>query len=197
MSREKLVSPRSTDASETLQALRRLHGLGIRRLGTVWFPLYAYGAIFLGAAPVALIVHRNHLLPYMLTGLCIASVLTARHYRRRADSEGVYVSVVPWLAISIVMMVAGGVAAIAGSELGSDFLSTAAPFLVVASFFLIFSAVARSRFLFTISVLMVLCSIVAVPLASGDGRVALQFGLFGAVLVASASIQLRKDRRRA
>jgi hypothetical protein len=80
--RDETIAVRPLAARQALDDVRRLQGLGRRRLGTVWFPLSVFGLIYLGAVPLALVVHRNHLGPYFAVALVIGSFVTARHYKR-------------------------------------------------------------------------------------------------------------------
>jgi hypothetical protein len=182
-------------AREELQELTRLHAEGRQRMASVWYPLYVFGVIYLGVAPLAVLIHRDHLAPYFLVALCVGSVLTARHYRHRSDVEGVQTRVVPWLATSIVMTVSGGVASVTGFSIGSEFLDTAGPFLVVASFFLAFAIIVHSRLLLVDAFAMVLICEVAGSFAHGNGRVALQASLYGVLLLGSARLQQMTEDR--
>lgn len=181
-------------AQRTLEDITRLQDEGLRRIGSVWFPLYTFGFIYLGMAPLAVTIHRNHLAPYFLVCLCIGSILTARHYRRRGDADGLETRVVPWLATSILMTVGGGVASVTGFQIGSVFLNTAGPFLVVASFFLAFAIIARSRLLVVDAFIMVLFSALSGAFASGDRRVAVQGILYGVLLLGTARLQQSRER---
>jgi hypothetical protein len=183
-----------SEARRTLNELARLRSDGEQRLKEVWFPLYAFGAIYVGMAPAALLVHRDHLAPYFLVCLIIASILTARHYCSRGRKGGVETSVLPWLITSILMTVGGGVASLTGFIIGSEFLDTAGPFLVVAAFFLVFSAVIQSRILLVDAVGIAFLSTTSAFLARGNLRIAIEAVLVGTLLIASASFQLLKAR---
>src|SRR5579884_105204 len=184
-------------AREELDALTRLHAEGRRRMASMWFPLTVFGIIYLGVAPLALLIHRNHLAPYFALCLGIGSILTARHYRLRGDVEGVHTRVLPWLLTSIVMTVGGGVTSFTGFIIGSEFLDTAGPFLVVASFFLAFALIVHSRLLLADACAMVVLCMVSGWIARGDGRVALQAALYGVLLLGSAWVQRTAERRTA
>lgn len=187
--RDETIAVRPLAARQALDDVQRLQGVGRRRLATVWFPLFVFGLIYLGMAPLALVVHRNHLAPYFLVTLISASFLTARHYRRRGDSDGIETAVWPWLATSIAMTVGGGVASVTGFRLHSLFLNSTGPFLVVTAFFLAFSAIARSTFLLIDALIMAAVCAAATPIANGDNRVATEAIGFAFVLLASARLQ--------
>jgi hypothetical protein len=182
-------------AREELDALTRLHAEGRQRMASMWYPLTVFGIIYLGVAPLVVLIHRNHLAPYFVLCLGIGSILTARHYRLRGDVEGVHTRVFPWLLTSIVMTVGGGVASFTGFIIGSEFLDTAGPFLVIASFFLAFALIVHSRLLLTDAFTMVAVCLVSGWIARGDGRVAVQAALYGVLLLGSAWVQRTAERR--
>jgi hypothetical protein len=184
----------SVVARRTLEDISRLQNEGLRRIASVWFPLYVFGCIYLGVAPLAVIIHRDHLAPYFLVCLCIGSVLTARHYRRRGDADGLVTKVAPWLATSILMTVGGGVASFTGFVIGSTFLDTAGPFLVVASFFFAFAVLARSRLLVFDAFAMVLFCAISGGFSSGNDRIAVQAVLYGILLLGTARFQQIQER---
>jgi hypothetical protein len=191
VAQEETIAVRPLAARQALDDIRRLQGVGHRRLATVWFPLSVFGLIYLGMAPLALTVHRNHLAPYFLGALLIASVATARHYRRRGERDGIETSVWPWLATSILMTVGGGVASVTGFRHHSLFLDSTGPFLVVTFFFLCFSALARSRLLLIDTLLMAAIAAATTPIPDGNQRVAANATAFALLLLTSARWQRR------
>jgi hypothetical protein len=193
---EEVIAVRPLAARQALDDIERLRGVGRRRLGTVWFPLSVFGLIYLGMVPLALTVHRNHLAPYFLVALVVASIATARHYRHRGESDGIETSVWPWLATSVLMTVGGGVASVTGFRHHSLFLNSTGPFLVVTFFFLCFSAVARSRLLLIDTLLMGVVAAATTPIADGNQRVAANATAFALLLLASAHWQRRTQARR-
>jgi hypothetical protein len=184
---------RPLGARQALDDVRRLQHLGRDRLGRVWFPLAVFGLIYLGAVPLVLLVHRNHLGPYFFVALVAGSLVTARHYRRNGESDGIETSPWPWLATSVAMTASGAVASRAGFELHSTFINSSGPFLAVAGFFLAYSVIARSAFLFVDSLVMAAICTVAIPIADGDQRIAAEAAAFGLLLLASARLQCRQQ----
>jgi hypothetical protein len=91
------------------------------------------------------------------------------------------------------MTVGGGVASFTGFSIGSEFLDTAGPFLVVASFFLAFALIVHSRLLLVDAFAMVLFVAVSGWFAQGNGRVGLQAALYGVLLLGSAWLQHRDE----
>ena len=182
-------------AEQALADVHRLQGVGRSRLTAIWFPLAFFGLIYIGAVPLALVVHRDHLGPYFLVALIASSFATARYYRRSGENDGIETSPWPWLATSIAMIVGGAVASRAGFELHSTFINSSGPFLVVAGVFLAFSVTARSRFLLVDALIMAGICTVAIPIADGDRRIASQAAAFAVLLLLSAGLQYR-DRPR-
>ncbi len=186
---DELIAVRPLAARQALEEIRQLQGIGRRRLATVWFPLAIFGLIYLGMAPLALTVHRDHLAPYFAVALVIASFATARHYRRRGESDGIETSLWPWLLTSIVMTIGGGVASVTGFREHSLFLDSTGPFLVVTFFFLCFSAIARSLLLLTNALAMLVICAATTPIANGNTRVAAEATAFALLLLTSARWQ--------
>jgi hypothetical protein len=191
--REETIAVRPLAARAALDDVRRLQDIGRRRLTTVWFPLAVFGVIYLGMAPLALTVHRNHLGPYFLVALIAASFATARHYKRRGESDGIETSVWPWLATSIAMTIGGGVASVAGFNHHSLFLDSTGPFLVVTGFFLAFALLTRSTLLLADALTMLLVCAVATAISDGDWRVAAEASAFSILLLASARHQHKTE----
>jgi hypothetical protein len=189
--RDETIAVRPFAARQALDDVRRLQGVGRRRLGTVWFPLSVFGLIYLGAAPLALFVHRNHLGPYFAVALVIGSFITAHHYKRSGKSDGIETSPWPWLATSVAMTVSGALASMTGFALHSTFINSSGPFLAVAAFFLAYSLISRSTFLLAESLIMALICLVGVAIANGDQRIAAQAASFAALLLISARLQYR------
>lgn len=189
--RDERIAVRPLAAREALEDVRRLQRVGRHRLATVWFPLAVFGLIYLGMAPLALLIHRNHLAPYFLVALLIASFATPRHYRRSGQSDGIETSAWPWLATSIAMTIGGGVASVSGFRLHSLFLDSTGPFLVVTSFFLAFSLIARSSLLLVVTLTMAAICAAATPIPNGNHRVATEATAFGLLLLVSARLQYR------
>jgi hypothetical protein len=163
--------------------------VGRRRLATVWFPLSVFGLIYLGAVPLALVVHRNHLGPYFAVALVTGSFITARHYKRSGESEGIETSPWPWLATSVAMTLSGAIASRTGFELHSTFINSSGPFLAVAFFFLAYSLIARSAFLFVDSLIMAAICTAAIPIIDGNERIAAEAAAIGLLLLVSARLQ--------
>jgi hypothetical protein len=180
-------------ARAMLSEIAHLRAHGRRRLASVWFPLSVFALIYLGMAPLALLVGRDHLAPYFVAALVLGSVATVRHYRQRVDADGVETSLWPWLATSILMTIGGGVASRAGFQMHSQALDTIGPFLVVSAFVLGFGLWTRSPLLIACGLALTFASAASVPLATGDKRVALQAGAFAAILLATAHIQRHRE----
>lgn len=87
-----------------------------------------------------------------------------------------------------------GVASVTGFSIGSAFLDTAGPFLVLASFFLAFVIIAHSSLLVVDAFAMLLSSAISVAFASGDDRVAVQAVLYGVLLLGTARLQQSRER---
>lgn len=174
-------------ANARLAELSELQERGRRRLGVVSFPLTLLGFVYLGAAPAALTIHRDHLGPYFaitLTGVAIAS---ARHYRRQDELEGVVITRGPLLCAVVLMAFIAATASRTGLRLESQFVSTVGPFIVNALFFLAFAIATRSRLLFKIGCLLLAASLASTVLAEGDTRVAIEATLFAAIVLTTTA----------
>lgn len=192
--RDDTIAVRPLAARRALDDVLRLQRLGRRRLGIVWFPLVVFGLIYLGAAPLALVIHRDHLGPYFLVALVLGSFVTARHYKRRGESDGIETSPWPWVATSVAMTLCGAIASRTGFELHSTFINSSGPFLAVACFFLAYSLVARSAFLFVDSLIMAAICTAAIPIVDGNQRIAAEAAAFSLLLLVSGALQYRQQR---
>lgn len=183
-------------ANARLAELAEFEQHGRRRLGVVSFPLILLGVVYLGAAPAALTIHRDHLGPYFaitFTGVAIAS---ARHYRRRDNLEGVVITRWPLLCAIVLTLFLAATVSRAGIRLDAQFMSTVGPFLINALFFVGLGIATRSRLLVRIGALLVAASLVSVVLAEGDTRVAIEAILFAAiVLTATLKERVTGSRR--
>lgn len=159
----------------------------------VSFPLAVFGLIYLGAVPLALVVHRNHLGPYFAVALIAGSFITARHYKRNGESDGIETSAWPWLATSVAMTLSGAIASRTGFALHSTFINSSGPFLAVACFFLAYALIARSAFLFVDSLIMAAICTAAIPIVDGNQRIAAEAAAFGLLLLVSAGLQYRRQ----
>jgi hypothetical protein len=189
---DETLAIRPLAARAALAPAARLHGLGRQRLAIVWYPLRVFGLIYAGMAAAVLIVHRNHLAPYSLVTLLVGSALTARHYHRSGEADGVVTSPWLWLATSIAMTIGGAIASVTGFALHSRFLDSTGPFLVVTASFAASGAVTRSRLLLRDAHLMLAVCAAATAIPDGNDRVAVQAAGFATILLVSATFQRRR-----
>ncbi len=172
-------------ASLTLAHVAAVRAAARRRQATTPFPLVAFGLVNLGGVPACALVGRYHLAPYAIPAFALAVWLSARAVRRRARTEGVQLSVRPWALTAAALCIGGAGTSHAGNLLDIDVLSAVGPFLAQAAGIWLLARWADSHALIATSIVMVLGSATIGSLASGDLAVALQFSLYGALLLAT------------
>jgi hypothetical protein len=174
-------------ASSTLDRVAALRGTGRRRLATVAAPLFAFGLVNLGGVPACLLLGRFHLALYAVPAFALAVWLSGRALERRARREGVQLSIRPW-ALTAAALCAGGMST---SRLGAaadvDVVATVGPFLAQAVGMWLLGRWAESETLIAAALLMVASSGVIGSLAAGDLAVALQFAVYGALLMTAGA----------
>jgi hypothetical protein len=172
--------------SLTVAEVDAIRSAGRRRLATTATPLVAFGMVNLGGVVACALVGRYHLAPYAVPAFGLAVWLSARALRHRALTVGVQISVRPWALTAAALCVGGVGASRAGDLLSVGVISAVGPFLAQATGLWLLARWADSDALVTTCTLMVLGSALIGSLTSGDQAVALQFGLYGSLLLAAA-----------
>jgi hypothetical protein len=179
-------------AGVTVAEIDAIRAAGRRRLATASAPLAAFGLVDLGAVPVCALVGRFHIAPYAVPAFVLALWWSARAVRRGACTAGVQVSMRPWAVTAAALCVAGIGASRTGYLLDIEILSAVGPFLAQATGLWLLGRWADSSALVAISILMVLGSALIGAAAAGDLAVTLQFGLYGALLLAAAGYTAKR-----
>ena len=181
-------------AELTVAEIAALRAAGRRRLLAVPTPLVAFGLVNLGGVLATVLVGRYHLALYGLPAFAVAIMISARAFARRARSEGVQVAVRPWALTAAALCIAGVGASRAGDLLGVDPLSAIGPFLGEAIALALLARWADSDVLLATAILMALASVLIGSLASGDSAVAIQFAVYGTLLLAAAGYVTLQSR---
>jgi hypothetical protein len=165
--------------AEARAALRRVQAMK-RALA---LPVTLVGSLYLAAAPVVLLVGRDHL--SRLFGPCFAVVLViaALLYRRSARLRGVRLATWPWAVILIPMLFFSAVASHAGITSHRPLLTVAGPFAVNAAAFAVVAVWLRWRTLGYAVALMAVCTAIVSAVAAGDAAVAVQTLVYGGLLL--------------
>jgi hypothetical protein len=150
------------------------------------YPLLAFGLVDLGGVPATALIGRFHLALYAFPAFALAILLSLRAVRRRARDEGLQVAIRPWAVTAVALCIAGATTSRAGNLLGIGVISAVGPFLAQATGFWLLGRWAGSDALLAASTSMVIASALIGSLTSGDLAVALQFGLYGAILSTAA-----------
>jgi hypothetical protein len=184
-----------SQAQRTLAEVGRLRTAGRRRRASLWYPLSLFAVAFLGGALAAVTIHRNHLGPYFAIALATIVMLSWRHYRRRDDVDGLVIRRRLLVTATATTLVAGATVSHLGFEHGSDLIDTIGPSLVIAALVLVLALALRSPLLAAVGISFVLATLLSVPLATGDDRVALTELAYALILVAAACVQHRQEQR--
>lgn len=173
-------------ATVTVAEIAALQASERRRLVTVPTPLVAFALVDLGGVVATVLAGRFHLALYGLPAFALALWASSRSFARRARTEGVQVATRPWALTTMALVLASVGSSRAGVLLDSDAVSTVGPFLSQAVGLWLFGRWAGSDALLGAAVVMVAASIATGVFASGAAAVAIQFGICGAVLLATA-----------
>ena len=157
-----------------------------RRLATLPAPLVAFALVDLGGVVAVILLGRFHLALYALPAFALAVWVSARAFSLRARTEGVQVSVRPWALTALALCLGSVSASRAGVLLDVDDISTVGPFLAQAVALWLLGRWADSDALLISSVVMVVASLLIGSQAAGDLAVALQFGVYGVLMLATA-----------
>jgi hypothetical protein len=174
-------------AADTVVAeIRALKSSERRRLATLPTPLVAFALVDLGGVVAVILVGRFHLALYALPAFGLAVWVSARAFSRRALAERVQVSVRPWALTAAALCIGSVSASRAGVLLDVDAVSAVGPFLAQAVALWLLGRWADSDALLVSSALMVVASLLIGSQAAGDLAVALQFGVYGILMLATA-----------
>jgi hypothetical protein len=179
-------------ANVTMAEIRALKAGERRRLVTIPAPLVAFALVDLGGVVATILIGRFHLALYGIPAFALALWWSARTFSRRARMEGVQVALRPWALTTAALVLASMGASRGGVALDSDAISTVGPFLAQAVGLWLLGRWAGSDALLCAAVVMVVASLVTGVFASGDAAVAIQFAIYGGVLLATArSVTMR------
>jgi hypothetical protein len=172
---------------QTVADLEELRASSRHRLATISTPLVAFGIVNLGGVVATLVVGQYHLALYGIPAFAGAVWFSSRAFAARARVEGIQIALRPVVLTAVVFCTTGVILSRAGYLLGMETLSSLGPFLGQAIGLWLLGRWASSDALLGASVIMVSGSAVIGAFTSGDAAVALQFGLYGIALLASAA----------
>jgi hypothetical protein len=172
--------------AETAARQRQVYALARSAMAV---PLQLLALAWIALVPVALLVGRNHLGPFVGFALLVVTLMGWTRYRRIAREHGVSARFWPWLAVAVVALAGGAAASRTGTSHHLAWLNIAGPFLVNAVALLALALLIRSRNLAICVAAMIGISVTAAMTMRGDAAVAVQLVLYAvALLVATRRV---------
>lgn len=150
-------------------------------------PLRLLAVAWIALCPVALIIGRDHLGPFVGLALLAVTVIAWRRYEHAADETGLRARLWPWLAVAFVALAGGVITSRGGTEMDLPWVNAAGPFLVNAAALGCLAWLVKSRVLAIATGVMAVVSIVVAALFSGDLAVATQLALYALLLLGASS----------
>ena len=175
-------------ADVTVASVVAIRAAERRRSVTVPTPLVAFALVNLGGVVATILLGRFHLALYGIPAFTLAVWVSARVFARQARTEGVQVAIRPWALTAAALCLGAMGASRAGVLLDIAVISAVGPFLAQAAGLWLFGRWAGSDELRTAAGVMVVASLLIGSVATGDVAVALQFGVYGTVLLAAARL---------
>lgn len=176
------MDPLVAELSLVETAAARERGLRVAR-AQLALPLRGLAFAWLLLCPVALLIGRNHLAPFVAVSLLGVTFTSWRRYRSSARQLGARGRLWPWIVVALIAQFGGMSASITGTTHHLPWLNAAGPFVINATALLLLAWTVRSRAIALASGLMWLISVITVLIATGDGAVTTQLALYAAVLV--------------
>ncbi len=170
--------------AETAAATRR--ALALARAAMV-VPLRMLSLAWLVLCPVAVLIGRDHLGPFVGLSLLVVTGLAWRRYRRASDATGVRARLWPWLAVAFVALVGGVLTSRGGTQLDIPWLNEAGPFLINATALACLARLIKSAVLAYAAGLMAVVSVLAAATLTGDTAVAAQLALYALLMLAASA----------
>jgi hypothetical protein len=179
-------------ADGTVAEIASIKAAERRRLATVPTPLVTFGLVNLGGVVATILIGRFHLALYGVPAFALAIWVSGRALARRAHTDGVQIAIRPWALTAAALCIGGIGTSRAGVLLDIDAVSTVGPFLAQAVGLCLLGRWAGSELLLAVSVVLVAGSALTSSLAAGDPAVAIQFAIYGVVLLAAGrSVKMR------
>jgi uncharacterized membrane protein len=172
----------------TLIELKVLADRNRRRAGALRFTLYALGVLHVLMTGWVLAMGQDHVMMVYGPAFLLIALATAWRYRRAARTQGVQVSLLPWLACAIGCVVLASALSRLGFVLDWPALSQNGPTLVFVLTYHLLGWWGRNRNLIIATAIMFVVSAVAPFFVSGDPLVAIQFGADGILLILAAAL---------
>ncbi|HNM78075.1 MAG TPA: hypothetical protein PKI89_06920 [Tepidiformaceae bacterium] len=182
-------------AQDSLREVARLDAIGRAPRTEVWFPLLVFGLINAVAAPLVLMIGRDHLGSFYLPAALAGGVLSALHYRQTGRVSGLQAPLFAWLAVIAGATVAGAVCSDAGREEGWRALNLAGPGVALTVGYAILALWARSTVLLVAVAAMAVAIAFSVNVADGDPAIAFQVGSWAVVFFCLAHFNYSQHRR--
>jgi hypothetical protein len=146
-------------------------------------PLQLLALAWVALVPVALVVGRDHLGPFVGLALLGVTLVAWIRYRQIAREHGVSARFWPWLAVAAVALAGGAAASRTGSSHHLAWLNISGPFLINAAALLALARLIRSRNLAVCVAGMIGISATAAMTMRGDSAVAVQLLLYAVALL--------------
>lgn len=173
-------------AGFTLSEVAALQQAERHRQATVPTPLTAFACVNLGGIAATVLLGRYHLALYGLPAFATAVWVSARSFARSARESGLQLATRPWAVTAAALCIGGIATSRAGAALNIDAVSAIGPFLGQATGLWLLGRWASSEVLIGAATMMGIASLIIGVLAGGDFAVAVQFGLYGVLLLAAA-----------
>jgi hypothetical protein len=176
------MDPIAVELTLAETAARRRRALELAS-ASIAVPLRLLALVWLALMPVALVVGRNHLGPFVAVALIAVTVAAWRRFRRAAIAHGVQARLWPWILVVIAATVGGTAASRGGVDHGLPLLNVVGPFAVNALALLALAWALRSRVLAATSGLMLAASGVVGATLTGNVAVAVQLITYAVLLL--------------
>lgn len=180
------MDPLAAELALAETAARQRHAYALAR-SALRVPLRLLAIAWIVLAPIALLVGRNHLGPFVGLALLVVTMLAWVRYRRIARDIGFSARLWPWLTVAAVALVGGATASRTGSGHHMPWLNVSGPFVVNAAALLALARLIHSRSLAACAGVMAAISVGAAWTLHGDAAVAAQLVLYAAALLVATN----------
>lgn len=171
--------------AETVAARRRTERLARAAMAV---PLRVLVVAWVVLCPLALLVGRDHLGPWVGIALLVVTYIAWRRYKRVERAQGIGARLWPWLTVALVAGLGGAACSHAGTVNDLPWLNVAGPFVLNALALAALAWLVRSRALALVTGVMVVVSLVAGGSLHGDLAVAIQFAAYAMLLLTASTM---------
>jgi hypothetical protein len=173
-------------AELTITEIRATQRRNRRRAAAVRFPLAMTGICILLAAGCAVVLGRDHVGLFFGPTILLTAIAAGWHYRRSSARDGVQTRITPWALTALALLALSATTSRLGAESQLDWVNVAGPSLVFAAGYLMLATWGGNRPLLVASAIMIGDSLIAPLIVHGDGGVAWQCGVDGALFIVAA-----------